>query len=156
MIVYDLTCANDHSFEGWFASSADFERQQQATQLNCPLCGDSTITKGLQAPYVNTGAAVQPVQAQNTAPKTAQAAGSASGQYMNIGPDVVRLIEQLIANTEDVGKAFPEEARKIHYNEAPERNIRGNATPDEVEELRDEGIEVVAVPVPRHLTDKPH
>lgn len=156
MIVYDLTCANDHSFEGWFASSADFDRQQQATQLNCPLCGDSTITKGLQAPYVNTGTAVQPAQAANASPKTAPGAGAASGQYMNIGPDVVRLIEQLIANTEDVGKAFPEEARKIHYKEAPERNIRGNASPDEVEELRDEGIEVVAVPVPRHLTDKPH
>jgi hypothetical protein len=153
MIVFDLTCANDHSFEGWFASSADFERQQNSTQLNCPLCGNSAISKGLQAPYVNTGTAVQPAKA---AGHSAPSAKSASGQYMNIGPEVARLIERLIANTEDVGNAFPEEARKIHYKEAPERNIRGNASTDEVDELRDEGIEVVAVPVPRHLTDKPH
>lgn len=156
MIVFDLTCANDHSFEGWFASSADFERQQQATQLNCPLCGNSAITKGLQAPYVNTGTAVQPAEPAKAPAPAAPAANAESEQYMNIGPQVVRLIEHLIANTEDVGNAFPEEARKIHYKEAPERNIRGNASRDEVEELRDEGIEVVAVPVPRHLTEKQH
>ena len=75
---------------------------------------------------------------------------------MNIGAEVNRMIEHLIANTEDVGNEFPEEARKIHYQEAPDRKIRGNASHDEVEELREEGIEVIAVPVPRHLLDKPH
>jgi len=77
-------------------------------------------------------------------------------QYVNIGAEVHRMIEHLIANTEDVGNEFPEEARKIHYQEAPDRKIRGNASHDEVEELREEGIEVIAVPVPRHLLDKPH
>ncbi|MDB5810863.1 MAG: hypothetical protein JWN94_2985 [Betaproteobacteria bacterium] len=152
MIVFDLTCGNDHSFEGWFASAADFDRQQQATQLNCPLCGNTTVHKGLQAPYVNTGSAPQAPQRGKPAPKSAAAAA----QYTNIGAEVTRLIEHLIASTEDVGNEFPEEARKIHYQEAPERHIRGNASREEVEELRDEGIEVVAVPVPRHLMDKPH
>jgi hypothetical protein len=152
MIVFDLTCANDHNFEGWFASTADFERQQQATQLNCPLCGNASVHKGLQAPYVNTGGA--PQAARNSKPSTR--ADTAGAQYANIGAEVTRFIEHLIANTEDVGNEFPEEARKIHYQEAPERHIRGNASREEVEELRDEGIEVVAVPVPRHLVDKPH
>lgn len=154
MIVYNLTCGNDHRFEGWFASSAEFDRQQQATQLNCPLCGNTSITKGLHAPYVNTGSAEPPPA--KPVPAGQPSATPAAGQYMNVGAEVMRMIEQIIANTEDVGNKFPEEARKIHYKESPERNIRGNASPDEVEELRDEGIEVVAVPVPRHLIDKPH
>jgi hypothetical protein len=149
MIVFNLTCGNDHSFEGWFASTADFERQQQATQLNCPLCGSTEVNKGLHAPYINSGSAPQ-------VPPRGQAAKDTAGQYINIGAEVTKFIEHLIANTEDVGNEFPEEARKIHYQEAPERKIRGNASHDEVEELREEGIEVVAVPVPRHLLDKPH
>ena len=149
MIVFNLTCSNDHRFEGWFASAADFERQQQATLLNCPLCGSTDVNKGLHAPYVNTGSAPQ-------LPRRPQQARDASGQYVNIGDEMTRLVEHLIANTEDVGNEFPEEARKIHYREAPERKIRGNASQDEVQELREEGIDVVAVPVPRHLIDKTH
>ncbi len=152
MIVFNLTCGNDHRFEGWFASAADFERQQQATQLNCPLCGSTTVSKGLHAPYVNTGSAPEAPQRETGAEKSPVV----PDQYVNIGAEVTRMIEHLIANTEDVGNEFPEEARKIHYQEAPERKIRGNASHEEVEELREEGIEVVAVPVPRHLLDKPH
>lgn len=150
MIVFNLTCSNDHRFEGWFASSADFERQQQATLLNCPLCGSTEINKGLHAPYVNTGSTL-PVS-QREAPK----AQGVPVQYANISEDVTRMVEHLIANTEDVGSEFPEEARKIHYQESPERRIRGQASADEVQELREEGIEVVALPVPRHLLDKSH
>jgi hypothetical protein len=149
MIVFNLTCGNDHSFEGWFASAAEFERQQLATQLNCPLCGSTEVSKGLHAPYINSGSAPQ-------SPQREQAGADTAGQYVNIAAEVTKFIENLIANTEDVGNEFPEEARKIHYQEAPERKIRGNASRDEVDELREEGIEVVAVPVPRHLLDKPH
>jgi hypothetical protein len=152
MIVFNLTCGNDHSFEGWFASSAEFERQQLATQLNCPMCGDTAVSKGINAPYVNTGSPLLAPQVD----KAATTPRAAAAHYINIGAEVTRMIEHLIASTEDVGNDFPEEARKIHYQEAPERKIRGNASRDEVEELRDEGIEVVAVPVPRHLLDKPH
>jgi hypothetical protein len=148
MIVFNLTCANDHSFEGWFASAADFERQQQETMLHCPLCGSTAVSKGLHAPYINSGTAPQ-------LPRE-QARRDASGQYTNIGDEVTKIIEHLIANTENVGNEFPEEARKIHYREAPERKIRGNASTEEVQELREEGIDVVAIPLPRHLLDKTH
>ena len=149
MIVFNLSCSNDHRFEGWFASAADFEQQQQATLLNCPLCGSTEINKGLHAPYVNKGSTMPVTQRESTVQR-------APAQYANISAEVTRMVEHLIANTEDVGKAFPEEARKIHYQETPERRIRGEASTDEVQELRDEGIEVVALPVPRHLLDKTH
>jgi hypothetical protein len=152
MIVFNLTCGNDHSFEGWFASAAEFERQHQATELNCPVCGNSSVSKGLHAPYVNTGNA--PVAPQRA--ESGEKSSPVPAQYANIAAEVTRMIEHVIANTEDVGNEFPEEARKIHYQEAPERKIRGNASREEVEELREEGIEVVALPVPRHLLDKPH
>jgi hypothetical protein len=149
MIVFNLTCGNDHSFEGWFASAEDFDRQQQATQLNCPLCGSTTVHKGLHAPYINSGSAPD-------LPARVQAGTELAAQYSNTSAEVTKFIEHLIATTEDVGNEFPEEARRIHYQEAPERKIRGNASQDEVADLREEGIEVVAVPVPRHLLDKPH
>jgi hypothetical protein len=69
---------------------------------------------------------------------------------------LAKVVEHIISQTEDVGMAFPEEARKIHYREAPERRIRGTASRDEVDALRDEGIEVVALPVPAHRQGKTH
>jgi hypothetical protein len=69
-------------------------------------------------------------------------------QYANFRATVMaKLVEYVVKNTEDVGREFPEEARKIHYGESPERKIRGTATKKEVTELRDEGIEVVPLPV---------
>jgi hypothetical protein len=149
MIVFNLTCSNDHRFEGWFVSAAEFERQQQATLLNCPLCGSTEISKGMHAPYVNTGSG-RPL------PQRGPQSRETSAQYVNINDDIIKLVKDLVANTEDVGSAFPEEARKIHYQESPERKIRGQASQEEVLELRDEGIEVVAIPVPRYLLDKTH
>ena len=152
MIVYNLGCANDHRFEGWFASAEDYERQVQSKAVNCPLCGSDKVLRLPHASYVSTGSAQRPAE---------QAAGQpvkgVPRQYANLGAELLaNLIDQVIENTEDVGRAFPEEARKIHYKEAPERHIRGNASNKEVEALREEGIEVVALPVPPHRLSKTH
>ena len=149
MIVFNLTCSNDHRFEGWFASTADFEQQQVATLLSCPVCGSNQVNRALHAPHVNTGGAHKPAECERPPKDRAQ-------QYANVGGELAQLIEHVIANTEDVGDAFPEEARRIHYNEAPERKIRGYASREEVKDLRDEGIEVIALPVPRHMLGKTH
>lgn len=78
------------------------------------------------------------------------ASGAGSTALMPAGTQVMALYKQLVqaivSNSEDVGSSFAEEARKIHYNEAPERPIRGQATPDECEALRDEGIHVLSLP----------
>jgi hypothetical protein len=147
MIVFNLTCGNEHAFEGWFASTAEFEQQQQSTILVCPVCGNNRISKALHAPYVNTGAALAPAQHERT---------GAPPQYANVGDELAKLVEHIIAETDDVGDAFPEEARKIHYEEAPTRKIRGNASKEEVRELRDEGIEVIALPIPDYRLGKTH
>jgi len=149
MIVFNLTCSNAHKFEGWFASASDFEQQQQSTLLNCPVCGSTQVSKALHAPHVNTGVAHRLGERERRAKDDEK-------QYTNVAQEVAQLVEHLIANTEDVGDSFPEEARRIHYNETPERKIRGNASRDEVKELREEGIEVIALPVPKYRLSKSH
>ena len=151
MIVFDLGCENNHRFEGWFASGEDFEQQLTRKLISCPLCSNGNVVRLPHAPHINSGASLRPAPAAGTGQ---QGQGQ---QYVNVGKDLlVKLVEQIVDKTEDVGSAFPEEARKIHYRETPERRIRGTASREEVEELVDEGIEIVALPIPPHRTGKNH
>jgi len=152
MIVYDLECENSHRFEGWFGSGDDFEKQLVDKLLSCPLCNSGNVVRRPSASHVHTGAVEK-------TPREKQKSSNVSvpQQYANVSPEIVaKVIEHIVRNTEDVGNKFPEEARKIHYNEAPERHIRGTASERDVDSLRDEGIDVVSLPVPPHLTTKPH
>jgi hypothetical protein len=147
MIVFNLGCGNNHRFEGWFASNEDFERQSEGKQVMCPLCGSANVSRLPHAPHIGTGSKERP-----------PAAGfKQQQQYANVGKEMLaKMIEQVLEHAEDVGSAFPEEARKIHYQETPERQIRGTASREEVESLKDEGIDVVALPIPAHRLTKTH
>jgi hypothetical protein len=148
MIVFNLLCSNDHRFEGWFVSIADFEQQQKSTLLNCPVCGVHEVAKTLHVPHVSVaGAAKRQRQAL---------AKNALQQCANVDGELSQLFDYIIANTEDVGNAFPEEVRKIYYQEVPDRKIRGSASVEEVSELQEEGIEVIVLPVPAHRFSKAH
>ena len=172
MKVLDLQCALGHSFEGWFGSQADYDAQRARGLVTCPVCNDSDITKKLSAPRLNLGhgAAPESKPGQGVA---AAGTGSASGSSPSrtadassatpVLPDMptevlhemqaamMKVVRHVMANTEDVGPQFAEEARKIHYGEREERNIRGQATREETEALLDEGIDVMALPVPENL-----
>jgi len=151
VIVFDLSCENHHRFEGWFASGEDFERQLVDNLLVCPLCGNGKIARLPHASHVGTGSASR-AESKKRNPDEAT-----SQQYANLGSEMLsRLIDHVIENTEDVGPAFPDEARKIHYQEAPERRIRGTASPREIEALREEGVDVIALPLPPHRLGKTH
>jgi hypothetical protein len=153
MIVFDLNCESGHRFEGWFASGEDFDRQLKRKLVTCPVCGSDSVVRVPHAPRIGSGA-------RNEAPPSrpeAAAAPAVQQHYANLGADVIaKLIDHIIESTVDVGTAFPEEARKIHYREAPERHIRGTASQKEVEALTDEGIEVAALPIPLHRLRKGH
>jgi hypothetical protein len=141
MKVLNLQCSHGHGFEGWFASEDAFQDQLAAGQVECPLCGDAAIVKMLSAPRLNLGAA----------------APDASRQAVMAAPDAtlqaawLKMVRHVMANTDDVGERFPEEARRIHYGEVPERGIRGQATPEETQALAEEGIGVLPLPVPKGL-----
>ncbi|MBK6593644.1 MAG: DUF1178 family protein [Burkholderiales bacterium] len=144
MKVLDLQCAHKHVFEGWFSSEADFQDQQGKGLVECPVCSNATIVKMLSAPRLNFGSgreAIQPsheVESPEVATQSLQAAWTA----------VARLV---VANTDDVGDQFAEEARKIHYGEAQERGIRGRASRTETESFIEEGIAVMPLALPDFL-----
>ena len=140
MIVYDLICTHEHRFEGWFASVDDFARQREGAAIRCPLCDDPRIER-LPSAQVRTGRGTPPGEPRSE-PKSETAATTAVAG----DADTLKLVRRLIADTENVGRAFAEEARKIHYEEVPARGIRGQATPDEAESLRDEGIDFLSLP----------
>jgi hypothetical protein len=144
MIVFDLLCGNGHSFEGWFASSADFDSQKSSGLLQCPTCASGEVKRVPSAARINLGASAP--QPTPPAGKTADMEGKdpfAIAQML-----YSRMLDELLTKSEDVGKAFPEEARRIYYQEAPARAIRGQATQQEHDELVDEGIPVARLPVP--------
>ena len=147
MKVFRLSCSRGHDFEGWFGSSEDFDRQQAGGEISCPLCESNKVKRLPSAPYVNTGA-----RDISTMPVAAKAGVAAPG----LGKAIAALKAYVMANTEDVGRTFPEIARRMHYGEESRRGIRGRVTTDEAVELRDEGIEAVALPPGIALDDKVH
>jgi hypothetical protein len=146
MKVFDLACEFDHRFEGWFGSSNDFEQQSQMNMIACPVCGSHAVQKKLSAPRLNLGAAEQiNSKTPNTTASNQVTAKPTPEQLQALWQSMARAIA---ANTEDVGERFVEEARRMHYQEAPERGIRGVATHEQAEELADEGIDIVSFPMP--------
>src|SRR5258708_8130689 len=138
MIVYDLICARQHRFEGWFGSAEDFTRQRDESLIRCPLCDDAAIERRPSA-NIQIGRSTAP---EPRAPVVERSEVDIAGG----DEEVLKRIRRLVAETENVGRAFPEEARKIHYEEAPKRGIRGQATHEEADALRDEGIDFMSVP----------
>jgi hypothetical protein len=135
MIVYELACTNEHRFEGWFASAEDYARQRETSLLRCPLCDDAAIER---RPSANVQIGRAAVPASEHGDKAMPVAGGEA--------DALRALRRMIEQTDNVGSAFPEEARKIHYDEAPPRAIRGQATREEADALRDEGIDFMSLP----------
>lgn len=136
MIVFDLICRDRHRFEGWFASGEDFTSQKSRGLLACPVCGGAHVEKLPAAKIRKQSEAAAPAPSGSLPPGKTEAV------------DVSRIIDYILAHSEDVGKGFAEEARKIHYQEKPQRNIRGVASHAEAEDLREEGIPVFSLPVP--------
>jgi hypothetical protein len=164
MIVFDLKCRNGHLFEAWFNSATSFERLQRGGHVACSVCGSSKVEKALNAPNIapskrkaaGAAPAVAGAAPPDAQPETAPAAGlSGAGRYANdpqaakVGELMKQLTElrvQIEKNCDYVGPEFAEEARKMHYGEAPKRNIYGEASDSEAKQLHDEGIEFSRIP----------
>ncbi|MCD2344278.1 DUF1178 family protein [Ideonella azotifigens] len=172
MKVWNLRCAGGHGFEGWFGSEQDFVDQQQNGLLSCPMCGDAQVERLPSAPRLNLSGAKPPKPSRAVTEKTQplpEATPEASGggmaqQQLTISPEGLAalqtawmgMVQQVLSKTEDVGERFPEEARRMHYGETESRSIRGQATAEQRAELSDEGIEVLALPVPEGLAGPRH
>lgn len=149
MKVLDLQCPDGHRFEGWFASADDFESQLSRKLVECPMCGATNVSRVPSAPRLNLSGASE-AQSASAAGQASHAAqvGQAAAQWQ---AHAMRVMREVLEKTENVGDRFAEEARRIHYNEAPARNIRGVASAEDAQALVEEGIDVMPLPVPAAL-----
>lgn len=153
MLVLNLGCAQDHRFEGWFGSSEDFESQQQRGLLTCPVCGAHEVKRLPSAPHLNMSRRPEPAVVPVSGPGGAVSPTPVAPQDrpQQLQQLALQAVRHLLANTEDVGSRFAEEARRIHYGEAEVRGIRGKVSLDEAQALAEEGIEAVPLPLPEGL-----
>ncbi len=138
MKVLDLQCSLAHRFEGWFASTDEFDAQLARRLVTCPICGASEVSRVPSAPRLN-------LSSHRNAPRDGDPRAQ-QGQML-------RALREMIERTENVGERFAEEARRIHYQEAPARSIRGTTTPEDAQALAEEGIEIMPLPVPAALKE---
>lgn len=157
MIRYALICETGHEFESWFASAASFDAQAERGLVTCAACGSARVSKAIMAPAVARRDRLAPVKA---APEPAQAEPVAEAsapvalldEKQRALREMMRALRaEIVSNTEDLGRAFPDEARRIHEGEAPQRSIRGEATAEEARALIEEGVQILPMPT---LPDK--
>jgi len=152
MKVYNLACLHDHRFEGWFASEEDYLAQHDKSMLSCPVCDSAEISRMPSAPHISKSSsselAIPKAETENPSGGVVALTGSDHSQLeAQVQAAFLKGMRELMGRSEDVGDAFADEARKIHYKESPERSIRGQTTLDEAEALREEGIDVLSMPM---------
>lgn len=148
MIVFDLKCAHAHVFEAWFGSTEDYEGQRARGLVACPICGDSDVAKAAMAPAVpakgNRAPDAKPAAVAAHPPEAVKAMLAAMAEVQ----------AKVEANCDYVGDRFADEARAIHHGESESRGIYGEATPAQAVALKEEGIEVAALPFkPKRAAD---
>ena len=142
MIKYALVCDKDHSFESWFPSGDSYETQARRGLIACPVCASIRVSKAIMAPAI-----VGSQKAERKAAEASAAPVALLDERQQRLREIARHIRQeIIANTDDVGTKFPEEARAIHDGEAPARSIRGQATAEEARALIEDGVGVLPLP----------
>ena len=135
MIIFDLRCApNGHVFEAWFGSGEDYEAQKARGLVSCPLCGSGDVEKAPMAPAVGA--------------KGNRADGQPPARVKALLGQLAEAQKEMLKQSEHVGPRFADEARAIHLGETEARAIHGQATPEQADELRDEGIPVSPLPFP--------
>jgi hypothetical protein len=153
MIVFDLSCADGHRFEGWFGSSADYDDQQARGLLECPHCGSGAVSKAPMAPAVpskgNQRQEVLPPQAAQPMANTPM-----PPQVQQALAALAKAQAEALKRSTWVGDKFAEESRAMHYGERDEAPIHGQATLAEAKALIEEGVPVAPLPFPVAPPDK--
>jgi hypothetical protein len=157
MIRYALICDNKHEFEAWFQASADYDKQRKRGLVMCPVCDSDKVEKAIMAPSISRAGKrrTDPAPITNeTEAAPVEAAPPPNAPFAMVPPEerefrakLKELRDHMVKNADNVGRKFPDEARKMHYGEIEHRSIYGEASPDEARALHDEGIEFHPLPV---------
>jgi len=133
MIKYNLKCKHKHEFESWFLDSKEFEKLKSKKMIECIFCKTKSVEKSIMAPSV-----LSQEQKQKNKKST---------KYIKkIQKDLLKMRNFIEKNFEYVGNNFPREVRNVYYDKRKNKNIYGKATPEETQELEEEGIELTAIP----------
>jgi hypothetical protein len=151
MIRYTLACERRHEFESWFANSSAYDKQSKRGLVACPICGSTKVEKAIMAPRLaRTDTPIDVPEAPAApahAPETPAPVAMISPQEREVRAKLKELRDHLTKNAENVGRKFPNEARKMHYGDIEHRSIYGEASPQEAKEMHEEGIEFHPLPV---------
>ena len=147
MIRYTLACEAGHGFESWFPSSESYDEQAARGLVTCPLCGSTKVAKAMMAPAIGRAASASAEPSLPAIVPQPEAVSLAAEPDQRLRAMLRAFREHVTANADDVGTRFPEEARRIHYGEAGDRAIYGEASPAEARALIEEGIAVAPLPV---------
>jgi hypothetical protein len=146
MIKYALVCDADHEFESWFPSSDSFEAQAKRGFITCPHCDSAKVSKAIMAPNVARKDKDRLAANDSSPPASPQGVALLGEREQQLRGMIKELHEKIVASTDDVGDAFPDEARKMHEGETPARSIRGKASFEDARTLLEEGIPVLPIP----------
>ena len=135
MIKYNLNCKNcDNSFDSWFSSSKEFDRLKKKKHINCYSCSSFNVEKNIMSPSI--------FNFKNDGLKK-----NKSIKNENIKNQIKKYQKFIKSNFEYVGKNFPHEARLIQYEDKKKiKPIYGEASAEEIKELKEEGIETKIIP----------
>lgn len=158
MKVLNLQCSHQHAFEGWFGSEDDFQNQLARGLVTCPLCADPAVQKMPSAPRLNFGAAKLATSPSASARELSVPDASPARELVTAGNKneqaaFLKALRQVLANTEDVGERFVNQARAMHYGDIEPRSIRGKASAQQAIELIEEGVDVMPLPLPASLKE---
>ena len=152
MIKYKLKCksrfcVNEKEFDGWFQSIEAYENQKLKNLINCPICGSDNVVKLLTAPSlkINTDKTTSDIDNQQNKPKN-NANFLANKDLDNISTLLRTIKKEVQKNSTFVGDEFVSQIRSMKEGEIKEKPIHGHGTNKEIQELRDEGIDVVNIP----------
>lgn len=169
MLVVDLHCEHGHVFEGWFASADDLVSQQARGLVSCPVCASTEVVRRPSATRLNVaalkaekdGAHVPAPSGSSHRVPPSKSSQLATAEDAGPGPVIpsieamqamyLQAVRHVLQHTEDVGEGFVKEVRNIHRGDAPQRAVRGQADQEEVAELKEEGIDVMSLPIPEAL-----
>ena len=164
MLVVDLHCEHGHVFEGWFASADDLASQHARGLVACPVCASTEVVRRPSATRLNVaslkaekvaGDARQTEASDASTPATSAAGAVAKAPSVPSAEALqamyLQAVRHVLQHTEDVGEGFVKEVRNIHRGDAPQRAVRGQADQQEVAELKEEGIDVMSLPIPESL-----
>tara|TARA_B100000700_G_scaffold324594_1_gene431142 strand:- start:726 stop:1148 length:423 start_codon:yes stop_codon:yes gene_type:complete len=133
MIKYNLKCKNKHEFESWFSDSKEFEKLRSKNMIECVFCQTKSVTKSIMSPRI-----VNKVKEKKI--------NHSSKQIKKMRKDLLKIRKFVEKNFEYVGDNFSREVRNVYYDKKKNKNIYGTATPEETEELKEEGIELTTIP----------